>query len=180
MRDRLNRISRLLSSQKSRASYIMAKLGVLVPAQIRAVRLKSTNPPLPRQKDLAIAADEYQSRISMFETPGAANITLETLANIAAGLKVGVVVKLVPFSEMLRWENSFSPSSFDVEPRLEQDESFINQSEGVQVDSDASFQNGNVAWSQGEPDVNSVGTERKPMETVDDQAMATAAGKGGR
>jgi hypothetical protein len=118
----------------------------------------------------------------MFETPGAANITLETLANIAAGLKVGVMVKLVPFSEMLRWENAFSPSLFDVEPRLEQDESFINQSEGVHADSDSPFQNGNVAASQGEPDVNSVDTERKPMGTVDDEAkMATATtGNGGR
>ena len=104
MRERSNRISRLLNSYKSRAAYIQAKLGVLVPSQIRSLRLKSNNPRMPRQKDLAIETGMHQSRISMFETPGAANITLETLANVAAGLKVGVIVKFVPFSEMLRWE----------------------------------------------------------------------------
>jgi transcriptional regulator with XRE-family HTH domain len=81
---------------------------------------------MPRQQDLARRTNMHQSRISMFETPGAANITLETLANIAAGLKVGVTVKFVPFSEMLRWENGYSQDTFDVRPRLEQDEAFLN------------------------------------------------------
>jgi len=125
MSERSNRISKLLSSQSSRASYIKAKLAVLVPAQIRALRINSTNPPMPHQRDLAREAELHQSRISMFETPGAANITLETLSKIAAGLRCGVVVKLVPFSEMLRWENSFSPGKFDVK-RLDQDEAFLN------------------------------------------------------
>jgi transcriptional regulator with XRE-family HTH domain len=126
MDDRSNLISRLLESQKARTAYIKAKLSVLVPAQIRAARLKSTTPPMPKQKDLAREAGLQQSRISMFETPGAANITLETLAKIAAGLRVGVIVKFVPFHEMLRWDNAFSPSAFDVQPRLEQDEFFLN------------------------------------------------------
>jgi hypothetical protein len=41
-----------------------------------------------------------------------------------------VVVKLVPFSEMLRWENSFSPGKFDVK-RLDQDEAFLNPASAV-------------------------------------------------
>jgi transcriptional regulator with XRE-family HTH domain len=126
MNDRSDRISKLLSNQKSRVSYIKAKLGVLVPAQIRAVRLKSNNPPMPYQRDLAHEAGVHQSRISMFETPGMSNMTLETLAKVAAGLRVGVIVKLVPFNEMLRWENSFSLDTFDVNPRLENDLQFLN------------------------------------------------------
>jgi DNA-binding Xre family transcriptional regulator len=98
---------------------------VLVPAQIRALRLKSENPPMPFQRDLAREAELHQSRISVFETPGAANITLETLSKIAAGLRVGVIVKFVPFHDMLRWENSFSPDTFDVE-RLDHDDAFLN------------------------------------------------------
>jgi hypothetical protein len=130
MSERSNRISKLLSSQESRASYIKAKLAVLVPAQIRALRINTTNPPMPHQRDLAREAELHQSRISMIETPGAANITLETLSKIAAGLRCGVVVKLVPFSEMLRWENSFSPGKFDVK-RLDQDEAFLNPASAV-------------------------------------------------
>lgn len=121
--ERSNRITKLLANNKSRASYIKAKLGVLVPAQIRALRLKSD---MPRQQDLAREADMHQSRISMFETPGMANVTLETLARLAATFKTGLVVKFVPFSDMLRWENEFSQDAFDVLPRLDEDEAFLN------------------------------------------------------
>ncbi len=124
MSDRSDRISRLLSSHKSRVSYIRAKLAVLVPAQIRALRLHSTNPPMPRQSDLARESELHQSRISMFETPGAANMTLDTLSKIAAGLRCGLIVQFVPFSGMLRWENSFSPESNVT--RIEQDHEFLN------------------------------------------------------
>ena len=127
MRERFDRISRLIENQKSRASYIKAKLVVLVPAQIRAVRLRSQNPDMPYQRDLAREAEMHQSRISMFETPGAANITLETLAKLAAALRVGVIVKLVPFHEMLHWENTFS-HDFDVRPRLPEDQEFLSPS----------------------------------------------------
>jgi transcriptional regulator with XRE-family HTH domain len=111
-----------LGSIDVRAAYIQAKLGMLVPAQIRTLRLKSD---MPRQSDLANAASMQQSRISMFETPGAANVTLETLCRLAAAFKVGLQVRFVPFSEMLRWENGFIPSGFDV-VRLDRDWAFLN------------------------------------------------------
>jgi hypothetical protein len=63
----------------------------------------------------------------MFETPGAANFTLETLARLAAVFKVGLVVDFVPFSEMLHWENSFSQDSFDV-TKIDADGEFIEGS----------------------------------------------------
>src|SRR3974377_254533 len=117
MNERSELISKLARSIDSRTAYVKAKLGVLVPSQIRSLRLHSD---MPRQADLAKEAGLQQSRISMFETPGAANVTLETLARLAAAFRVGLIVKFVPFSEMLRWENSFSPS-YDVR-RLEEDE----------------------------------------------------------
>jgi hypothetical protein len=123
--ERLERISKLLHSQQSRTAFIKAKLSVLVPAQIRSLRLKSENPPMPFQRDLARESDLHQSRISMFETPGGANMTLETLAKIAAGLRVGVVVKFVPLSEMVRWKDEFSPDSFDV-TRIDEDEALLH------------------------------------------------------
>src|SRR5207245_7100509 len=101
-------ISKLLTDKKAREAYIKAKLGVLVPSQIRALRLKSD---MPRQTDLAKEVPMQQSQISMYETPGASNVTLETLARLAAVFKVGLVVKFVPFSEMLRWEHTFSQAA---------------------------------------------------------------------
>lgn len=79
---------------------------------------------MPFQRDLAREAELHQSRISMFETPGMSNMTLETLAKVGAGLRCGVIVRFVPFSEMLVWENSFLPEKFDV-LRLNEDVSFI-------------------------------------------------------
>ena len=125
MSERSERISRLLNSQQSRVSYIKAKLSVLVPAQIRSLRLRATNPPMPYQRDLAQETDLHQSRISMFETPGMSNMTLETLAKVGAGLRCGVIVRFVPFSEMLTWENNFSPDQFDV-VRIDCDEAFLH------------------------------------------------------
>jgi len=134
--ERSQRISRLLKSQESRVSYIKSKLAALVPAQIRALRLKSEDPSMPYQRDLAQEVGLHQSRISMFETPGAANMTLETLAKVAAGLRVGVIVKFVPFSDMLRWENLFSPDHFNV-TRLAEDEAFLNPERTQQFNGEA-------------------------------------------
>ncbi len=121
MNERSNLISKLKSDFKARTAYIQAKVGTLVPSQIRALRLKSE---MPRQPDLACAAEMHQSRISMLETPGA-NPTLNTLSSIAAALKVGLVVKFVPFSEMLDWENKFSQDRFKV-TKIDEDQTFLN------------------------------------------------------
>lgn len=94
----------------SRTSYIKAKIGVLVPSQIKALRLKSN---MRSQADLAKEAGMHRSRISMLETPGCANMTLETLSRLAAAFRVGLVVKFVPLSEMLDWENRYSQDTFD-------------------------------------------------------------------
>lgn len=115
-------ISKLLTDKNMRTAYIKAKVGVLVPSQIRALRLKSG---MPRQADLAREAEMQQSRISMFETPGGANVTLETLARLAAIFKVGLIVKFAPFSEMLHWENTFSQDRFDV-VRVDHDQEFLD------------------------------------------------------
>jgi transcriptional regulator with XRE-family HTH domain len=121
MSERSKTISRLRNDLDSRISYIKAKIGVLVPSKIRALRLKSN---MPRQADLAKAAGMHQSRISMFETPGAANLTVETLARLAAVFKVGLTIDFVPFSEMLRWENNYSQDTFEV-TRIDDDCEFI-------------------------------------------------------
>jgi transcriptional regulator with XRE-family HTH domain len=120
MNERSKKISKLLHDFDARRAYIKATLGILVPSKIRALRLKSN---MPRQSDLAAEARMHQSRISMFETPGEANVTLETLAKLAAAFKVGLKVEFVPFSDMLRWENDYSQDAFDV-TRIEEDLDF--------------------------------------------------------
>jgi transcriptional regulator with XRE-family HTH domain len=131
MRDRSERISRLKNDRKSREAYVGAKLGILVPSQIRALRLKSNT---PKQQALAKLTGIHQPRLSMLETAGAANVTLETLAEIAAIHKVGVIVKFVPYSEMLEWENNYSQDNFSVTP-LDRDMAFLEPGKSISFSS---------------------------------------------
>lgn len=107
-----------MNDRDYRAAYIRAKLDVLIPAQIKALRGEMT------QAELGREANMKQSRISAMEMPGATNFNLETLVRLAAVCNVGLAVKFVPFSEMLHWENSFSLETFGVVP-LQQDDAFL-------------------------------------------------------
>src|SRR5208282_6179924 len=104
MRDRSALIYELLNSRESRESYIRSKLNILIPSQLRALRLKG---PIT-QKELGDQADMKQSRISAMERPGETQFNVETLIRLAAAMKVGLRVEFVSFSEMLEWENNFS------------------------------------------------------------------------
>ena len=121
MNERSKRISRLQESAASRASYIRAKLNVLIPSQIRALRLKSDN---MTQKQLAVLADMAQPRISAMERPGEAKFNIDTLVRVASAFKVALKVEFVPFSEMLAWENDFSQDCFNV-LRIDDDTRFL-------------------------------------------------------
>ena len=132
MSDRSNKISKLLENASSRASYIRSKLNVNIPSQIRASRRRRDW----TQGELAQIADMKQSRISAIETPGAVKFNLETLIRLAAAFRVGLQVKFVPFSEMLRWENWFSQDTFDV-TTIENDTEFLNPEAARQSQAEA-------------------------------------------
>jgi transcriptional regulator with XRE-family HTH domain len=120
MSDRQKIISRLIADRDFRADYIRAKLDVLIPSQLRALRMRENK----TQPELAQMADMKQSRISAMETPGLVNFNRETLVRMAATHSVGIVIKFVPFSEMLEWENSYSQDAFSV-PQLADDTNFL-------------------------------------------------------
>jgi len=120
MRDRSALISKLLRERKSRESYIRSKLNVLLPSQIRGLRLRREM----KQEELGHEAEMKQSRISAMERPGEVSFNIETLIRLAAALRVGLRVEFVPFSDMLTWENGFSQDSFSPTP-IESDADFI-------------------------------------------------------
>jgi len=109
MSEKSKLINRLINEQAYRAAYIRGKLDVLIPSQLRALRLRDDL----TQPSLAAKCGMKQSRISAMETPGRTNFNLETLVRLAATFKVGLQVRFVPFSEMLRWENSFNQDRFN-------------------------------------------------------------------
>lgn len=121
MNERSGLISRLMSNRNARESYIRSKLNVLLPSQIRALRLRR----VLKQEELGQAADMKQSRISAMERPGEAQFNIETLIRLAAALRVGLKVQFVAFSEMLHWENQFSQDAFEITP-VEADAAFLN------------------------------------------------------
>ncbi len=121
MSDRQKLLSKLISDKEFRADYIRAKLDVLIPSQLRAVRLREDK----TQSELAQLAEMKQARVSAMETPGRVNFSNETLVRMAATLNVGLVVKFVPFSEMLDWENNYSQDTFGP-TQLADDSSFLN------------------------------------------------------
>jgi transcriptional regulator with XRE-family HTH domain len=114
-------ISKLIKGRDTRESYIRSKLSVLLPAQIRSLRLRRDM----KQAELGAEAEMKQGRISSLERIGVASFSIGTLIRLASAFRVGLIVKFVPMSEMLAWENSFMPDEFDVVP-VEKDEAFIN------------------------------------------------------
>jgi transcriptional regulator with XRE-family HTH domain len=136
--ERSKMISKLINSRDTRESYVRSKLSVLLPAQIRSLRLRREM----KQAVLGTEAEMKQGRISSLERIGEASFSIETLIRLASAFRVGLIVKFVPMSEMLAWENSFMPDEFDVVP-VEKDEAFINYG-SVQVKSPIC----NHAWTK--------------------------------
>lgn len=119
MNERSKMISKLTKRRDARESYIRSKLSVLLPAQIRSLRLRREM----KQADLGAEAEMKQGRISVLERIGEVSFSVETLIKLASALRVGLIVKFVPMSEMLAWENSFMPDEFDALP-IEEDLAF--------------------------------------------------------
>jgi transcriptional regulator with XRE-family HTH domain len=122
--ERSKMISKLINERDTRESYVRSKLSVLLPAQIRSLRLRREM----KQAELGSAAKMKQARISVLERIGEASYNIETLIKLASAFRVGLIVKFAPMSEMLNWENGFQPDTFDVVP-IEDDMAFVHASD---------------------------------------------------
>jgi len=129
---------KLTSNKKTREAYIRSKVSISVASQLRAIRRRQDL----TQEGLADLSEMKQSRISAMERPGT-RWNIETLVRLVAALKLGLVVKVVPFSGMLNWENAFNQDTFDP-PTIEHDAEFIGP--GSQ-DADVSYLFGAVSWN---------------------------------
>lgn len=123
MNERSKMISKLIKGRDTRESYIRSKLSVLLPAQIRSLRLRREM----KQAELGAAAEMKQGRISVLERIGEASFSIETLIKLASAFRVGLIIKFASMSEMLNWENGFQPDTFDVVP-IEDDMAFVHTS----------------------------------------------------
>jgi transcriptional regulator with XRE-family HTH domain len=134
MSSRSKIISKLLTDNESRESYLRAKLNQIVPSQIRALRLRENW----TQGELGDKAHMKQSRVSAIETPGEVSFNLDTLIRLAATFRVALEVQFVSHSDMISWENNYSQDTFKVTP-LDKDSKFISP-EATQTSTDTHLQ----------------------------------------
>src|ERR1035437_2834677 len=119
--ERSKMISKLIQRRDTRESYIRSKLSVLLPAQIRSLRLRREM----KQAELGAEAEMKQGRISVLERIGEVSFSVDTMIKLASAFRVGLIVKFAPMSEMLNWENGFQPDAFEVVP-IEEDFAFVH------------------------------------------------------
>jgi len=86
-----------LRLKESRDAFVDAEIRTTVPFQIREMRKdrKWT------QEELATRIDSCQPTVDMFEDPDYATFTVASLKRLASAFDVALVVRFVPFSELV-------------------------------------------------------------------------------
>ena len=103
MSDNLNSrdylIERLSRGKSARSKFVESHLSKTLAYQLRATRdgLGWS------QEKLAAEAGMTQHAISRLESPSYGKLTISTLKRLAAAMDVGLIVRLVPFSELIDW-----------------------------------------------------------------------------
>ena len=95
---RKTRVAKLLGSKKAREAYVFENLKRIVPFQIRTMREEREW----SQGRAGEAIGKPQNVISRLESPTYGKLTLQTLLQIANGFDVGLLIKFVPFSRLVR------------------------------------------------------------------------------
>jgi transcriptional regulator with XRE-family HTH domain len=116
-KDKIERREKLIAQLKDkryRDAFVAEHIATGIPFQIRALRKQKEW----KQRELADHAGMLQERISVAENPNYAKFNIQTLKKIASAFDVALIVRFVPFSELLRWELNISsetlaPASFD-------------------------------------------------------------------
>jgi transcriptional regulator with XRE-family HTH domain len=99
-----------LKNKEYRDAFIGSQISIGLPFQIRALREQKGW----KQSDLAKNTGMLQPRISAIEAPGGAKFTIETLRRLASAFDVALIVRFVPFSELVDWSERFNPDEFKV------------------------------------------------------------------
>jgi transcriptional regulator with XRE-family HTH domain len=118
---RVQKIAKLKNKQY-RDAFVGSQIGIGIPFQIRALREQRGW----KQSHLAEKTGMLQPRISAMETPGGAKFTIETLRRLASAFDIALMVKFVPFSDLVRWSEDFNPDTFSA-PSFDADTNLIER-----------------------------------------------------
>jgi transcriptional regulator with XRE-family HTH domain len=94
-----------LKDKEHRDAYVSANIDIGIPFQIRALREKKGW----TQKELAERSGKKQAWIAKLESPNYSGFSLKTLKQLASVFDVGLIVRYVPFSDLIKWELEISP-----------------------------------------------------------------------
>jgi transcriptional regulator with XRE-family HTH domain len=113
-----------LRDSEYRKALVASQINIGIPFQIRAL-MKSRQ---WNQGKLAEKTGMLQPRISGLMTPGKTRPNIHTLRRLAEAFDCGLMVRFVPFSELLKWSENFDPESFTV-PEFGDDPGLIERKE---------------------------------------------------
>lgn len=111
-----SKLVRELQDKASRDAFVSSQMSIPLAFQILALREQRGL----TQKQLAEKAGMLQPRIAAMERPSGSEPNLRTLKRLASAFDVALVVRFVPFSELVEWVGSFSPDTFVV-PSFDED-----------------------------------------------------------
>lgn len=106
-------ISKLFSKLRDatyRRAFVASQISIGIPFQIRGL-MKSRG---WKQSELAERTGMLQPRISAMLKPGKTKPNVETLRRIAEAFDCALMVRFVPFSELVNWSERFNADFFDV------------------------------------------------------------------
>ena len=104
-------VSRLRRGKKAREQFVESHLVKGIAHQLRALR----DGQHLSQDELAANTGMTQTAISRLETGQNKGPTVTTLKRLAAEFDVGLVVRFVPFSEMVHWVDGLSTDALEVQ-----------------------------------------------------------------
>lgn len=110
LNDRKKALAKRLQAKGSRDRFVESQIRNCIAHQLRTMRLERDL----TQKELADLAGKQQEAISRAENPNYGKFTLETLRQLAAALDVALLVRFVPFSELLNRTVNMSPQDLAV------------------------------------------------------------------
>ena len=105
-----------LRKKEYRDALVEAAIGDTIAVQLQKLREKSGL----KQSELASIANMAQPRIAVLENPGYDKYTVNTLKRLASALDVGLIIRFVPFGEVVDWVTQFSPKAIEI-PSFEEE-----------------------------------------------------------
>ncbi len=168
---RWKQIAASLQDREYRQAFVSAQISSGLPFQIRTTREDRGW----TQGELAERVGMSQEAISRLESFSYGKFTLSTLKRLAAAFDVALIVRFVPFSELVDWSANLTPQDLAV-PAFDHDPGLSTRLSGATagafelqiVEADASFEPGwsfRAAVSSGIPS-STIGMQRVPEDGI--------------